>query len=339
MDSIQVKIAKKARVSQSTVSRALKNHPALPKETCKRIQKIARELGYTPNPLIASIFRTMRRGTSKDSLGTLAFLTAHPSEHEWKKYATYRDFYSGVYQRGIEQGFKIETHWAANPKLTPKRLEAILTARGITGVVISSRGSITKFNDIAWEKFSVVRIGLSHQTLRFNCAVNHQMHTLRLVASQLANKGYKRLGFAISEKQNTAAEQNWISSALVWQSAHENTIPVFTPPYLEKTPFLEWYYKYKPEAVVSVNPDTAQWLKESGICIPDQVGFALLDWHADYGDYAGANQNSILTGEAAVDMLVDQLRRNEFGIPTHPRTLLIESTWVEGASLKNIAHV
>ena len=338
MDSIQVKIAKRAKVSQSTVSRALRNHPALPKDTCKRIQKIARDLGYTPNPLIASICRTMRRGTSKDSLGTLAFLTAHPTEHEWKNFATYRDFYAGVHKRATEQGFNIETHWAANPKLSPKRLASILTARGITGVIISSRGSITKFNEIAWEKFSVVRIGLSHQALRFNCAVNHQIHTLRLVATQLTNKGYRRIGFAISGKQNTASEQNWISGALLWQSVNDNKIPIYTPPILDKISFFDWYYLHKPEAVVSVNPDTANWLKEEGVSIPDQVGFALLDWHADYGNYAGANQNSVLAGEAAVDMLVDQLRRNEFGIPQNPRTLLIESTWVEGESLKTITH-
>jgi DNA-binding LacI/PurR family transcriptional regulator len=339
MESLQGLIAKKANVSQSTVSRALRNHPALPKETCKRIQKIARELGYTPNPLIASIFRTMRRGTSKDSLGTLAFLTAHPTEHEWKEYATYRDFYTGVHKRATEQGFTIETLWAANPKLTPKRLASILRARGITGVIISSRGSITQFNEIAWEKFSVVRIGLSHQTLRFNCVVNHQIHTLRLVAAQLANKGYNRIGFAISGKQNIAAEQNWISGTLLWQSVNENKIPIYSPSTLDKMSFLEWYHTHKPEAVVSVNPDTANWLKEEGIIIPEHVGFALLDWHRDYGNYAGANQNSVLTGEAAVDMLVDQLRRNEFGIPQHPRTLLIESAWVDGASLKTLTHV
>jgi len=341
MDSIQVKIAKKAKVSQSTVSRALKNHPALPEKTRLKIQKIARDLGYTPNPLIASIFRSMRRGNKKESLGTLAFLTAHPTEHEWKDFATYRDFYEGAYKRAIEQGFTIEIHWAANPSITAERLASILLARGIAGVIISSRGSIKTFNEIPWERFSVVRIGLSHQTLRFNCSVNHQTHTLRLVSNQLVNKGYTRLGFAITAKQNAAAEQNWISGILLWQSTQsaENIVPIYFPQNLEKLAFLEWYHTHKPDAVVSVNPDTAQWLREDGLIIPDDVGFALLDWHADYGNYAGADQNNYLAGEAAVDMLVDQLRRNEFGIPDHPRTLLIESSWHEGETVRQNLHV
>jgi len=341
MDSIQVKVAKKAKVSQSTVSRALKNHPALPEETCLRIQKIARDLGYVPNPLISSIFRSLKRGNARKSLGTLAFLTAHPTEHEWKDYATYRDFYKGALERATEQGFSIEVHWAADPELTVERLESILLARGISGIIMSSRGSIKTFNEIAWDKFSVVRIGLSHQTLRFNCAVNHQTHTLRLVASQLQSKGYKKIGFAISSKQNAAAEQNWISGILLYQNSIpvENKVSVYFPQNLEKDTFLDWYKNYKPDAVVSVNPDTARWLSVEGLKIPDDVGFALLDWHPDYGPFSGANQNSSYAGEAAVDMLLDQLRRNEFGIPKRPRTLLIESSWIEGTSLKSIAHV
>ncbi|MGH8017851.1 MAG: helix-turn-helix domain-containing protein [Opitutaceae bacterium] len=40
MKSLQREISRIAGVSQSTVSRALRNHPALPGETCERIQAI-----------------------------------------------------------------------------------------------------------------------------------------------------------------------------------------------------------------------------------------------------------------------------------------------------------
>lgn len=42
-------IAKKLNVSKVTVSKALRGHPDISKETTQRIKKIAKELGYTPN--------------------------------------------------------------------------------------------------------------------------------------------------------------------------------------------------------------------------------------------------------------------------------------------------
>jgi LacI family transcriptional regulator len=63
------------------------------------------------------------------------------------------------------------------------------------------------------------------------------------------------------------------------------------------------------------------------------VAFTLLDWHKQYGEIAGADQNNRLVGEAAVDILLGQLRRNERGLPAHPRTTLIKSSWRDGATV------
>ena len=85
--------------------------------------------------------------------------------------------------------------------------------------------------------------------------------------------------------------------------------------------------------MISVNPDVPGWLREAGIAVPRQVASALLDWHGQYGDIAGADQNNALVGAAAVDILITQLRHNERGIPEHPRTTMIDSTWHDGATV------
>src|SRR5690606_18100520 len=48
-------IAKQAEVHVTTVSLALRNHPRLPERTRKRIQKIAEELGYQPDPVLQAL--------------------------------------------------------------------------------------------------------------------------------------------------------------------------------------------------------------------------------------------------------------------------------------------
>lgn len=52
-----IDIAKKLKLSPSTVSRALSDHPDIKKETKERVRKIARELKYTPNSIAQSLKR------------------------------------------------------------------------------------------------------------------------------------------------------------------------------------------------------------------------------------------------------------------------------------------
>ena len=46
------------------------------------------------------------------------------------------------------------------------------------------------------------------------------------------------------------------------------------------------------------------------------------------------NQHNDAVGEAAVDMVVGQIHRNESGIPDFPRATLIGASWVEGESVR-----
>ncbi|MDA1068643.1 MAG: LacI family DNA-binding transcriptional regulator [Verrucomicrobia bacterium] len=67
-------IAKKAGVAKSTVSLALRNSPKLLEQTRSRIQKIAQELGYKPNPLVSAQMAHIRSHKSQKSVTTIGFL-------------------------------------------------------------------------------------------------------------------------------------------------------------------------------------------------------------------------------------------------------------------------
>lgn len=54
-------LAKELNVSISTVSRALKNHPDISPEVCKRIQDLAHERKYSPNPLAMGLLKRQTR--------------------------------------------------------------------------------------------------------------------------------------------------------------------------------------------------------------------------------------------------------------------------------------
>jgi LacI family transcriptional regulator len=54
-------IASELNVSISTVSRALKNHPDISPEVTSKVQTLAREWNYTPNPLAMGLLRSQTR--------------------------------------------------------------------------------------------------------------------------------------------------------------------------------------------------------------------------------------------------------------------------------------
>lgn len=336
MKSLQLEISRVARVSQSTVSRALRNHPALPRATCERIQAVARKLGYVENPLLSVVLSSVRRGRRQAHLGTLAFLTAHRTTNGWKEIATYRDFYQGAKERAERQGFKLEPHWAADPSLTGRRLSEIMTSRGIIGLLLGSRSPDARFAELDWSRFASVRLGLSASNQRFHCVVNHQIHTIRLVAAELAARGYRRIGLAVGRWQNESVEDNWLAGFLAWQHVLPvaERVPVYLPEQLERVGLLEWYHQHKPDACIAVNSMVRDWLVDGGVAIPAKLGFALLDWHEEHKGIAGADQGNKLVGAAAVDVAVGLLHRNERGVPEQPRITLIRSAWRDGDTVR-----
>jgi len=293
------------------------------------------QLGYTPNQFVSSVFAQVRRSSDRKQMGAMAFLTAHGTRNGWREIATYRDFFMGAKERAVEQGFSVEAHWAAEPGMTGPRLNAILRARGIKGVIVSTRSASEKPLEMAWDQFALVRVGLAQKHLPCHCAVNHQVATMRLVAERLASRGYTRIGLVLSRWQNEVADQNWLAGYMVWQSMQpaRNRVPIHLPDELAAKPLIGWLRMHRPDALISVNPDVLHWIKAAGFEVPGKVAFALLDWHGDYGEIAGADQNNRQVGAAAVDILLGQLRRNDRGLPAHPRITLIKSSWRDGVTV------
>jgi len=330
MKSLQSRIARRAGVAQSTVSRALSNHPGIPDATRRKIQALAQQMGYVANPLVSSVFGAMRRRQNSTALGTLAFITAHSTWDGWKKIATYRDFFLGAQACAGRHGFGLESHWAADPELSGERLSAILEARGISGLLISTRAVTAQLAPIAWEKFALVRIGLSQRTL-------HQSRTIREAARRMALRGHRRIGLTLTSWQNEASDQNWLGGFLAWQSnlPRRQQVPVHLEATFTRESICAWQRRTKPDAVLTVNSRIIPWLAPGGLT-PDR--FALLDWHAeDHSGLAGMDQNIPKVGAAAVELLLAQIRHNERGFPEHPQTVLIESTWREPAGFKESA--
>ena len=62
-------------------------------------------------------------------------------------------------------------------------------------------------------------------------------------------------------------------------------------------------------------------------------GFIHLDLSTRDGTFAGIDPNWMEMGRIAANQIIDQLNRNEVGVPKHPIVTLVLGDWVDGATL------
>src|SRR3954467_13477885 len=79
-------IADRAAVSKATVSLALRDHSSIPPATRARIQGIADELGYRPNPLVSALMTYQRSAQPRPKAVTLALVMNFRRKDAWKSY-------------------------------------------------------------------------------------------------------------------------------------------------------------------------------------------------------------------------------------------------------------
>ncbi|HRP04381.1 MAG TPA: LacI family DNA-binding transcriptional regulator, partial [Opitutaceae bacterium] len=77
-------VAKRAGVHVTTVSLALRNHPRLPESTRRRIQSLAKRMGYAPDPLLRALVAYRGRVIERRNVPTLAYVTNWATRWGWK---------------------------------------------------------------------------------------------------------------------------------------------------------------------------------------------------------------------------------------------------------------
>ncbi len=330
-------IADAAKVSRATVSRALRNHPNLPIETRQRIQAVARQFGYRPNPMVAALMAQLKAVKRSDYVETLAFVTAWPTRDGWRKFYETREFFSGAMSRSRQLGYTLEHFWLKESGMTGQRFSQMLSARGIRGLVINPLLRPMGHLSLNWEQFAAVTIGASLRQPDLHRVCIHQYANVGLAYRKLKHLGFRRIGlFTLQDLERRVdyertasmyAYQNWISPA--------HAIPSLVIGEWKEQVFRRWLKDESPDAIIAVHYHILnQSLADILVCVPKNVGFVALNWSDSYPHITGVDTNPNLIGAASVDLLVEQLHNNECGIPSHPKTVLIKGKWVEGNSVR-----
>jgi len=328
-------VARLAGVSRMTVSRVLRNAGYASPDARAKVEEAVRRLGYRPNPMVSAFMSYVRSGAVKQNAGVLAYLTSSHEGLDWRRNGTYRRFYEGAEQRAEELGYRLEEFRLREPGINASRLSGILYARGIGGLIIAPMSTPHAHLNLDWEKFAAVALGYSLLKPALSRVCNDQFATLLIAMRELWRLGYRRIGLAMPYDDDARVHYHWSAACLSF--CHRHPKAKFPPPHLPRQwkfdRAAEWIRRHRVEAVVSPHATLIDALRKRGFRIPEEVAVASLDWSEELPPCAGVNQNPREIGEAAVDLVAEQLNHNRFGIPARQRTLNMPGVWVPGPTV------
>ena len=346
----QIDIARVAGVHNTTVSLSLRNSRLIPDATRKRIQAIAGEMGYSPDPALRALaaYRNSRR--PMPHANTIAYITDWETKWGWRDQPWHEKYFLGAQRKAAEIGYPIEHFWLGEAGMSQKRLSCMLLHRGITGVVLATHRMCGGLSDIDWSRLSAVKIGCFPQVPALNqVAVDHGS-VVNLSMQRVLSAGCKRVGLVMSRCWDDLFNQAWSKAFFAEQYVipARDRLPILPLGSSrddlpsnnanqgradDTRAFARWYRDYRPDAIVGLAPQVLAHVERLGLVVPRDVAYADLFLDHPGDELAGVCQNCERVGELAVELLAGQLQQNVFGVPAVATTTSVAGAWSDGASL------
>ena len=323
-----------AGCSQTAVSLALRNHPRISRVTRERILAVARKAGYTRDPLVSTLMTQLRSSRKARTVEKLAMLTwwDKPGPQNPRGLA----LHEGMHARAHHLGYEIEEFWARAPRMTNTRLCHILHTRGIRGLILTSIPKARGRVSFDWSHFAPAASGATILKPGLHHASHAYFQAMVLTLRKLKRLGYARIGYVNVIEQDDMNSNTWMSAFMGYQyrvRPHDIIPPLLTQDWDQKR-LAEWIDRHKIQVVVSNMHQVLDLLRGIGLRVPTDIGFSSLDCLPSIDTCAGIDLRRGEVGAKTVDLVVEQLQNNEFGLPAVPKTVNIEGVWCEGNTLK-----
>ena len=328
-------IADAAGVSAMTVSRALHNNPRISEPVRARIQHLAKEMGYHPDPLLTALAHYRHATRETPVQAALAWLNAYPDPKQLRHYHEFDLYWKGASAAAEKVGFHLE-EFIVSKAMPPSRVEKILRARNISGILVPPHGETPiSWNELDWSHFSTIRFSYSTSGLPlFHAVTADQPANAALAFTKMRERGYQRIGFV------GVRVKGWKTVGGFCQSQFDVPSELRLPPLLydsqldtrNKDRLAAWLNEHRPDAILTEVAGLPQILGSIGVRVPEDLGLAAmttLDTDIDAGIY----QNPEEIGRVAVLMLVSLINDYDRGVPPIFRQVVVSGRWVDGKTL------
>jgi LacI family transcriptional regulator len=331
-------VAARAGLALATVSYAMRNSPMVSKATAKRVQALAKKMGYVPSPAMGALAeykrRTGKAPSKQKGFSTLAIVHAY-SKGQWPGQLNRRRVFESIEKRAGELGYRVEVFDAGQTRESQRRCSRMLYNRGITGVFVAPH----LYNEkncvpvvLDWRHFVGISVLNEQPERRLHAVLPSWVRNRQIILKQIARCPEASVGGFV-----TRVHSAWIGGLSEVFVPHVNhlggTPATWVPTHLaedyDKPLFLKWFDRYKPRIVVTNIEWVPTWLRELGLRVPEDHGVIFIDQVQE--DWrSGIDVLPRHIGITAMNLMHDQLRNMNLGLPEHPYRLTVPGQWHVG---------
>lgn len=328
-------VARTAGVHFTTVSLALRHHPSIPLATRERIEGVAKNIGYTPNPVFSALTHFRVHGRVRATPPRVAYVINHPLEHIRHEQA----FWNGAKEQAEMLGYELELISVSKGHHDSKSLARYLKGQNITGVIIAGFEPGLAELKLDWNDYAVVKINSLHMEPHTTIVSNDQRQDVRIAFREMYARGYRRIGLAVGRSDEEATQFRHtagylIERASVPQLDHIPELLFPHQPEFEDVVHLvgQWVRKHKIDAVLCNWASVDLLLTRAGFRVPRDIACACLCLLDENSGLAGVYPNLHMVGVKAVSLLTSQLKQGTRGVAEFASSTYVRSRWQDGAS-------
>lgn len=330
-------LAKELGLSHTTVSDALRNNPRVNALTRDRVKLAAQEMGYRYNPLAGAIMSEIRRSSVGGFRGIIAVVDLENAGDRASGAAAYHNLLlHGAKEAARQLGFKVDHFILGDAHISVPRLNGILKSRGIQGVLFLPVFGKPIISELDWEHMAGIYTDYLIDDPAIHTVCPDHFRSMTIALQKLIDLGYRRPGLVLHELSDRRLLFRWEAAFSSYWS-HHTDLPIAAPLVtndLTREGFLDWFHTNEPDVVLCHRGDVLQWMKEAGCEVPETHGFCSLNRVVGEVDASGLDLRPRLCGKRAMELLIAQLNRNEYGIPDVPSTLTYAAEWIDGPTLR-----
>ena len=330
-------LARSLGLSHATVSAALNHSGRVKPATARRVSKAAEEAGYRSNPLASAVMSEVRRSRNSTFRGILAAVNIAEGARPPHSVRYHADVVRGAATRAGELGFNLESFILGVEGVQVRRLDTILKARGIRGVILLPSWNEPDLSCLDWSRYAGIYTDYAIERPALHSVYPDHYRAMVTVLQHLRGLGYRRPGLFLLPHQDERIQYRWEAAFLAYQSnmsGLSGVVPPLKSPTLDAHEFGHWFKQHAPDVVLGHHSEAIEWMEAAGAAVPGTHGFVCLNVLGKHVPCAGLDLQPHLVGSLAVDQLVAQLCRNEFGIPSVPSATTVPPRWIEGPTVR-----
>jgi LacI family transcriptional regulator len=240
---------------------------------------------------------------------------------------------SGAEERARAAGFHLEVFKWPRDEMSDDRMDQILKARGIRGLVIAPMTSPGGEIRLDWDHYAAAAVGATMHFPRLHRVRHDAFHSIQTALEQLRAAGCRRIGLALSLESAARVTYFWEAGFVHAPDVREMPARaqlIYRPERFERDGLVRWVRRMRLDGLLIPDHRCYTWLCEAGLAIPGEIAVAALNRYGQPAELAGVDQQLGAMGAATVDLVIEQYQRGEFGIPAQPKDVLMGGVWIAG---------